>query len=45
MEYFLKVDTLRATVFALKGVVIRVIGFAGFVSGTRRYALGTGFLP
>ena len=45
MEYFLKVDTLRATVFALKGVGVRVMGFAGFVFGTRRYALGTCFLP
>jgi hypothetical protein len=45
MEYFLKVEALAAMFFALKGVVVRVMGLAGFVFGTRRYALGTGFTP
>ena len=45
MEYFLKIDTLRATISALKVVVVRVMGFAAFVFGTRRYALGAGFTP
>jgi len=39
MEYFLKVEALAATFSALKGVVVRVMGFAAFVSGARRYAL------
>ena len=45
MEYFLKVEALAATIFALKGVGVRVMGFAGFVFGTWHSALGAGFLP
>jgi hypothetical protein len=45
MQYHLKIEALAATFFALKGVVVCVMGFAGFVFGTWRSALGTGFIP